>query len=100
MHIAIVLGLLLVAVIMFAMERLTVDVITLLLLMGLVITGILTPLEAFAGFSNDIIIILVSIFVISGALQQSGIMDTLAARLYKFARGSRNRLLLAVMIMI
>jgi di/tricarboxylate transporter len=100
MQIAIVLGLLLVAVIMFAMERLTVDVITLLLLMGLVITGILTPLEAFAGFSNDIIIILASIFVISGALQQSGIMDTVAARLYQFARGSRNRLLLAVMMMI
>jgi di/tricarboxylate transporter len=100
MQIAIVLGLLLVAVIMFAMERLTVDVITLLLLMGLVITGILTPLEAFAGFSNDIIIILASIFVISGALQQSGIMDNVAARLYTFARGSRNRLLLAVMVVI
>jgi di/tricarboxylate transporter len=100
MQIAIVLGLLLLAVIMFAMERLTVDVITLLLLMGLVITGILTPLEAFAGFSNDIIIILASIFVISGALQQSGIMDTVAARLYLFARGSRNRLLLAVMVII
>jgi di/tricarboxylate transporter len=100
MQIAIVLGLLLLAVIMFAMERLTVDVITLLLLMGLVVTGILTPLEAFAGFSNDIIIILASIFVISGALQQSGIMDTVAARLYIFAQGSRNRLLLAVMVII
>jgi di/tricarboxylate transporter len=100
MQIAIVLGLLFVAVIMFAMERLTVDVITLLLLMGLVITGILTPLEAFAGFSNDIIIILVSIFVISGALQKSGIMDSVAAWLYQFAQGSDNRLLLAVMVMI
>jgi di/tricarboxylate transporter len=98
MQIAIVLGLLLLAVVMFAMERLTVDVITLLLLMGLVITGILTPLEAFAGFSNDIIIILASIFVISGALQQSGIMDTLASRLYQFAQGSSNRLLLAIMV--
>ncbi|MEW6125832.1 MAG: SLC13 family permease [Acidobacteriota bacterium] len=100
MEIAIVLGLLLIAVIMFAMERLSVDVITLLLLMGLVTTGILTPLEAFAGFSNDIIIILASIFVISGALQQSGIMDILAARLYQFARGGRNRLLLAMMVII
>jgi di/tricarboxylate transporter len=100
MQIAIVLGLLLLAVILFAMERLSVDVITLLLLMALVVTGILTPLEAFAGFSNDIIIILASIFIISGALQHSGIMDTVAARLYQFARGSSNRLLLAVMVII
>ncbi len=100
MQIAIVLGLLLLAIVLFAMERLSVDVTTLLLIMGLVVTGILTPVEAFAGFSNDIIIILASIFVISGALQQSGIMDVAAASLYKFARGSKNRLVLAVMIII
>ncbi len=100
MQIAIVLGLLLLAIVLFAMERLSVDVITLLLLMGLVVSGILTPAEAFAGFSNDIIIILASVFVISGALQQSGIMDALAARLYRVARGSRNRLLLAMLTII
>ncbi len=97
MQIAIVLGLLGLAIVLFAMEKITVDIITLLLLMGLVVSGILTPAEAFAGFSQDIIIILASIFVISGALQRSGIMDVLGARLHRVAGGSRNRLLLAVM---
>lgn len=100
MQIAIVLGLLIIAVVLFSTEKLSVDVVTLLLLMALVITNILTPQEAFAGFSNDIIIILASIFVISGALQKSGIMDAIGARLHKVARGSFNRLLFVVMVLI
>ena len=57
MEIAFVLCLLGVAVALFATERISVDVITLLLLAALTVTGILTPKEAFAGFSSDIIII-------------------------------------------
>src|ERR1044071_2007427 len=97
MQIIIVLGLLGLAIALFSLEKLSVDVVTLLLLMALVVTGILTPEEAFAGFSNEIIIILASIFVISGALQKSGVMDAIGARLHAVGRGSTNRLLLIVM---
>jgi di/tricarboxylate transporter len=97
MPIAIVLGLLALAIILFATEKLSVDIITLILLIALVLTNILTPAEAFAGFSQDIIIILASIFIISGALQKSGLMDALGMWLYKFAKGSDNRLLLLIM---
>jgi di/tricarboxylate transporter len=97
MQIAIVYGLLIAAIVLFSMERISVDIVTLLLLIGLMITGILTPEEAFSGFSNDIIVILVSIFVLSGALQQTGIVDTLGARLHQIAGGSTNRLILALM---
>jgi di/tricarboxylate transporter len=99
-QISIVLGLLILAVVLFSTEKLSVDVITLFLLMALVVTGILTPAEAFSGFSNDIIIILASIFVISGSLQKSGVMDAVAARLHSIARAGQSRLLLAVMILI
>ncbi|MBI3950955.1 MAG: SLC13 family permease [Acidobacteria bacterium] len=97
MQIAIVLGLLILSIILFAMERISVDIITLLLLIALVVTGVLTPEEAFAGFSNDIIIILVSIFVLSGALQRTGIMDVIGVHLHKIAGGNTNRLLLTLM---
>jgi di/tricarboxylate transporter len=97
LQIAIVLTLLGVAIALFSMEKLSVDVITLLLLITLVSTGILSPQEAFAGFSNDIIVILTSIFVISGALQRTGIMDAMGSRLHSLAGGSNNRLLLAMM---
>jgi di/tricarboxylate transporter len=100
MQIAIVYGLLVAAIVLFALERISVDITTLLLLIGLTATGILTPEEAFSGFSNDIIVILVSIFVLSGALQQTGIVDTIGARLDRMAGGSTNRLLLALMTIV
>ena len=100
MQIAIVLGVLILSIVLFAMEKISVDIITLMLLMVLVLTGILKPDEAFAGFSNEIIIILASIFVVSGALQRTGIIDAMGARLHKVAGGSRNSLLLAVMAIV
>jgi len=100
METAIVLGLLAVAVVLFALERISVDIITLMLLIALVASGILTTAEAFAGFSNNITIILASIFVISGALQRTGIMDAIGAHLYSITGGSLNRLLLVVLAVI
>ncbi|HBG19313.1 MAG TPA: potassium transporter TrkA [Desulfobulbaceae bacterium] len=97
MQIAIVLGLLILSIVLFAMEKISIDIITLMLLIALVVTGILKPEEAFAGFSNEIIIILASIFILSGALQRSGIIDAMGARLHKVAGGSQNSLLLAIM---
>jgi di/tricarboxylate transporter len=100
MQIATVLGLLALSIVLFAMEKFSVDVITLILLIMLVTSGILTPAEAFAGFSNDIIIILCAIFVVSGALQRSGVMDAIGSRLHRIASGSENRLLFAVMAVV
>lgn len=100
MQIAIVLGLLVLAIVLFTRETISVDVVTAMLLIGLVATGILTPAEAFAGFSSDIIIILVSIFILSGALRQTGLMDEVGARLYVIAQGSLKRLLLTIMAIV
>jgi di/tricarboxylate transporter len=100
LNIAIVLVLLVIAIALFAAERLSVDVITLLLLMTLVLTGILTPAEAFAGFSSEIIIVLASVFVISGALHQTGVMDAVGARVHTIAGKSENRLLIVLMSLV
>jgi di/tricarboxylate transporter len=95
--IAFVLALLVVAIALFATERISVDIITFLLLIALVVSGVLVPREAFEGFSNDIIIILGAIFVISGALQETGVLDLLGARILKLAGTSQNSLLLLLM---
>lgn len=100
MQIALVLGLLSVFVILFMTEKFSVDLLTLMLLVALVVLGIVTPQEAFAGYASDIIIILGSIFVISGALQNTGFMDALGGLLNRLVAGSRNRLLLGVMSMV
>jgi di/tricarboxylate transporter len=97
-EIGIVLGLMLAAIALFATERVSVDIVTLLLLVALVTAGILTPQDAFAGFSNEIIVILASIFVISGALHDTGVLDAIGARLMRVANGGQNRLMALVML--
>jgi di/tricarboxylate transporter len=96
-EIAFVLGLLVLAVVLFATEALSVDLITLILLIALVVSGVLEPAEAFAGFSNELLIILASIFVLSGALQLTGVMDQLGRGLARFGGDKPNRTLLALM---
>lgn len=92
-----VLFLLAAVIAVFAFEWLPVDVTTLILLCVLVLSGILDVGEAFSGFSNEIIIILGSIFILSGALMKGGILDHLGQVIHRFAGGSRNKVLLSVM---
>ena len=89
-EIAIVLGLLVLAVGVFAMEWLSVDAIALSLVALLVITGILTPGEAFSGFANEMVVILASVFVLSGAMVKAGVMETVS-RLIERSGGVANR---------
>ncbi len=91
LDIGIVLGLLVVAVGLFATRALPVDLVTIFLLLALVLTGILEPTEAFAGFSSEIIILLGSIFVINGALLEGRVLDLVSAWLLRVAGGSVNK---------
>lgn len=86
MEIAIVIGLLVVAIILFATEKFSVDIVTIGLLLVLAISGIITPQEAFEGFSSDFIIILASIFIISGALSETGLLDKVGAQMIKVVK--------------
>ncbi|MFL6234842.1 MAG: SLC13 family permease [Thermoanaerobaculia bacterium] len=97
LSIALVLFLLLAAVAAFSVERIPVDVTTLLLLCALVLSGTLSVEEAFSGFSNDIIVILAAIFVLSGALMKGGVVDHLGEAIHRIAGGSRAKVLLCVL---
>lgn len=85
-----VLFLLAAAVTLFATERLSVDLVTLLLLVVLVLSGVLTRDEAFAGFASDTIVMLASIFVIGAALRDSGVLDGICMMLKRVVRGVRS----------
>ena len=67
----IVIGLLVVAVVAFATEKISVDLVTLGLLCVLVLSGILRVDQAFSGFGDRVIILLAAIFVIGAALRLS-----------------------------
>src|SRR5688500_16693167 len=98
MEITIVLTLLVIAIILFATEKISVDIVTLIMLIVLCTTRIITPAEAFAGFSSDFIVILASIFVLTAALEETGILEFVIARLVKVASRGAHFLLFFVML--
>jgi di/tricarboxylate transporter len=96
--IAITLGMLLVAVVLFGTERIPIDIVTILLVMGMVLTGTLTPAEAFSGFGNDIVITIAGLFILTGGLVKTGVIDVIGRRLHKISGGHEFRLTVLVML--
>ena len=96
--IAITLILLLVAIVLFASEKLPVDVIGILLVMGLILTRVLTVHEAVAGFGNDIIITIGGLFILVGGLIKTGMVDMLGRRMHKMAGDSEFILTALIML--
>lgn len=95
--IAITIILLLVALVLFGTEKLPVDVVGIILVIGLVLTQVLTVQEAVLGFGNDIIITIGGLFVLVGGLIKTGLVDLIGRRLYKIA--GNNEFLLTALIM-
>ena len=93
-----VLGLLLLALVLFITEKLSIDVSTLLVLIGLVVSGILSVEEAFAGFGSEIIVVIASIFVLSGALVRTGVMDRFGTAMGRIGQGSELKLVVILMV--
>ncbi len=93
-----VLALLAMAITLFAMEKLTVDIITFCILIPLVCSGILTPEQAYSGFSSEAVISLAAIFVISGALTATGVLDLVGSRIMKLGGGSEARTIFMLML--
>lgn len=95
--IAIVLVLLLIALVLFATERIPIDIVTILLVIGLILTGTLNASEAFAGFGNDIVITIAGLFVLTGGLVKTGVVDLVGRRLHRIAGGNEFKLTTLIM---
>ncbi len=93
-----VLGILTAAIALFISDRLRVDLVALLVLIALILTGLLTPEEAFAGFASPAVITVWAVFIISGAMFQSGVADMLARQMLRLAGNNPTRLLIVIMI--
>lgn len=93
LEIVFVLGLLLVVIVLFVTERLGHDMIGLLVLVALGATKILGPSEIFHGFSNEAVITIGAMFVLSAALTRTGTVAALGVKLTEFSQGSPLRFL-------
>lgn len=64
----------------FATGRIRSDIVALCALILLMVMGILTPEEALAGFSNPVVIMMVGLFVVGGAVLQTGLAKMISGR--------------------
>jgi len=87
-----------VAVILFATEKLRVDVIALLVLLTLVLTGLVNTDEAFSGFASPAVITVWAVYIVSGGLFKTGVADFLGRRIVNLAGTSEPRLVAVIML--
>ena len=97
-QIALVLLILGVAIILFASERIRVDVISMMVLLTLLFTGLLTIEEAFSGFSSPAVITVWAIYIVSAGLMYTGIADFIGQRIMRVSGQEEWRLILVIMV--
>ena len=85
-------------VLMFIIGKVRSDVVALCGLCALLLFGILTPQEAFSGFSSTVVIMMVGLFVVGGAIFQTGLAKAASGRIMKLAGGSDTALFLLVVV--
>ena len=87
--IAIIIGLLALGFILFVTEIFSIDVTAMILLSILFLFGYLTPEQAISGFSNPAVLTIAFLFILSHALQKTGVLEYLVIRINKIADRSR-----------
>ena len=88
------------AVVLFATEIISIDLVALLIICSLVISGVISPEEGVAGFSNKATITVAFMFVLSAALLKTGALQYIAHRLSKTFRYQFNLGIILMMILI
>ena len=73
-------GILAAAVVLFVTERIRVDLVALMVMLGLVVTGILEGEQAIMGFANEAVITIASVLILSGALARTGVARFIGQR--------------------
>ena len=94
----ITIAILIISAVLFANGKIRSDIVALCALCALLVFQILTPAEALSGFSNSVVIMMVGLFVVGGAIFQTGLAKMISSRILKLAGKSETRLFLLVML--
>lgn len=85
------------AIVMFVTEKIPLALTSMIVCIGLILTKVLDPKEAFNGFVNTNVILFVAMFVVGGALFETGMANKIGAVVSKFAKSERQ-LIVAIMV--
>ncbi|WP_373048574.1 SLC13 family permease [Vulgatibacter sp.] len=95
---AITLVILAATIALFVSDRIRLDVVALLAMLALVLTGVLSTDAALAGFSSPLVLMIVGLFVVGAGLVETGVTDWLGQRLGHLAKGGEARLIVWVIL--
>ena len=93
-----VLIILLLTAVLLMWGRIRSDVIALCSMLALVLTGIITPEEGLAGFSNSVVIMIAGLFIVGGAITQTGLARLIGNKVLSLAGESEVRLFYLVIL--
>jgi di/tricarboxylate transporter len=85
------------AAILFASNRVRPDVVAFLTVLALMLTGVLTPREALAGFGDPVIIVIAGLLVVGEALTRTGVAQAISRWIMRFAGSNETRILILLM---
>jgi di/tricarboxylate transporter len=97
-EIALTLGIILAALVLFATEKLRVDLVALLVLLSVGLTGLIDPEEIFAGFANPAVITVWAVYMVSGGLFKTGVADALGRGILRLGGNREPRLIATIMV--
>jgi di/tricarboxylate transporter len=87
-----------ITILLFMSDRMRLDLVALLSLLALAVTGVLTPAEALAGFADPVVVMITGLFVVGGAIFRTGLAERFGRALGRLAGTGRASLTAVVML--
>jgi di/tricarboxylate transporter len=97
-EIILVLSILSIAIIFLVTEWIPMEVTALLSLGAVTLTGLITPGEALAGFSNPAVVTIWAVFILSGGLTRTGVANAIGHFVMRLAGNSETRMIVVIMV--
>jgi di/tricarboxylate transporter len=99
-EIAIVLAILAAAIVLFITERIRVDVVALMVLVSLALSGLVTPTEALSGFANLAVVTVWAVLILSAGLARTGVAGLIGRQVLRLAGKTEARLIALIMLVV
>ncbi|HSG17212.1 MAG TPA: SLC13 family permease [Anaerolineae bacterium] len=98
LEIGLTLGIIVMALVLFATEKFRVDLIALIVLLVVSITGLVSKEEVFSGFANPAVITIWAVYIVSGGLFKTGVADVLGSFILRLSGTGEARLIAVIML--
>lgn len=89
-----------ITVILFMSNRLRADLVAVMALLAFVLTGVLDPTEALAGFSNSVVIMIAGLFIVGAGLLRTGLAKMAGSLLLRYSRDSEKKLFVLLLVIV